>query len=148
MTVAKLNENSKVRVINNTKGSVSFKDFNDKKQLFPKPNSYKDIELVVLTNLYNDYANFIDGGYIIFEDLRVYGYLGVPEEIYSKIIPLDKIKEFLEKDAESIKLELSEMSQTMKENVAMVAKEQKIDSKKKVRAIKDATGFNVEDFEE
>lgn len=148
MAIAKLTESSKIKVINNTKGGLSFKDFNDKKHLFPRPNSYKELELRVLINLYNDYANFIEEGYIIFENLAVYEYLGVPEEVYGKIIPLDKIKEFLEKDAEIIKEELLSMSQTVKENVAMIAKETKIDSKKKIKAIKDATGFDVAEDED
>jgi hypothetical protein len=148
MAVAKLNEKSMIKIINNTIGGVSFRDFNDRKHLLPKPKSFKNVELGIIEAFYNDDANFLEQGYIVFEDVRVYDYLGIPEEIYKKILPLDSIEKFLEQDAEVIKEELADMPKAVKENVAMVAKGKKMDSRKKTKAIKDATGFDVEAEEE
>jgi hypothetical protein len=144
----KLTEKSTVRVINNTRGSLSFRDNNDKRHLFPKPQSFKDLELTIIKNLYNDYPIFVEQGLIVFSDKRVYDFLEIPEDIISGIILLDEIKAFLEKDAKELEEQLKNLPQAVKENVAMVAKELEIDSKKKTKAIKNATGFNVEKMEE
>lgn len=144
----KLTEKSTIRVINNTRGSLSFRDNNDKKHLFPKAQSFKDLELVVIKNLYNDYPSFIEQGLIVFSDKRVYEFLDISEDIINKIILLEDIKAFLEKDADELEEELKELPPAIKENIAMVAKDIDLDSKKKTKAIKKATGFNVEKIEE
>jgi hypothetical protein len=147
-STSKLTEKSTIRVINNTRGSLSFRDNNDKKHLFPKPQSFKDVELGIIKNQYNDYPVFIEQGLIVFADKKVYEFLEVSEDIINKIVLLEDIKNFLSKDADELEEELKDMPSAVKENIAMVAKDMDIDSKKKTKAIKKATGFNVEKMEE
>jgi hypothetical protein len=78
----------------------------------------------------------------------VYEFLEVSEDIINKIVLLEDIKNFLSKDADELEEELKDMPSAVKENIAMVAKDMDIDSKKKTKAIKKATGFNVEKMEE
>jgi flagellin-specific chaperone FliS len=144
MANTKLEGKSKIKAFNNTTGSVSFKGVDDKKYLLQQAGSYRLIELSIIEGLYNECSGFITKGYIYFEDKRVYDYLGIPEEVYSKIIPIKELDAFLEKSADEIKQELDGMSDVMKENVATVAKKKNVDSKSKVKAIKDATGFEVD----
>jgi hypothetical protein len=148
MAKGDLSRKSMVKVINNTVGSCSFKGMDDKKYLFPTPKSFRSISLDVIEELYYSSPNFILGGTIIFEDKKVYEFLGIEEGIYKKLLPNDEIKKFLEKDAEEIKKELEEMPQQIKENVAITAKDMKLDSRKKAKAIKEATGLDIEEDEE
>jgi hypothetical protein len=145
--MANLTSKSQVKVINNTKGSLSFIGIDGKKYLFVKENSYRMIDLPVVEGLYNEFERFITEGYVLLEK-QVYDHLGVPEEIYGKLISLMQIEELLEKDADEIANALDEVPDVIKENIAMVAKEKKIDSRKKAKVIKEATGFDIEDDEE
>jgi hypothetical protein len=143
-----LNRKSQVKVTNNTTGSLSFKGIDEKRYFFPKGGSYKLIDLGVIEGLYNECEKMIAGGYIIFDDIKVYDFLDVSEDIYKKLIPLDKIEEFLNKDEIELKEVLEEVPNNIKSNVATVAKQKGIDSRKKIKAIKDSTGFDVEPDDE
>jgi hypothetical protein len=144
MVNAKLNEGSKIKVFNNTTGSISFRGVDEKKYLFEQAGSYKMVALGIIEGLYNECSGFITKGYVYFDNSKVYEYLGIPEEIYSKIIPIKEIDALLEKNADELKEELDGMSDVIKENVATIAKKKGIDSKSKVKAIKEATGFEID----
>lgn len=149
MASAKLTENSKVRIINNTTGSLSFYDVDDRKHSFPRKNAFKDLELSKVEALYNASPNLIEHGHIIFKDKRVYDYIGVPEEIYSKLFSLEEIEKMLDEDTDiELKEKIADLPRSIKENVARVAKEKGVDSKKKVKVIKETTGFDVENHDE
>jgi hypothetical protein len=143
-----VNRKTKVKVINNTRGSMSFYGCDGRKYLFPKPNSYRTIDLEIIENLYNDYPRMITDGIMLFEDKNIYEYLNISEDEYKKLMPFEAIKDFLELDADTLEDKLKEMPKQMQENVAVTAKEMKIDSKKKNKAIKSATGFDVEEKED
>lgn len=146
--MAVLKANTMIKVINNTIGSLSFRGIDDKKYLFTKPNSYKLIPYSVIEGIYNDSENLISQGYILFDTKNVYEELGVPKEVYEKLYSMEQIKELLDNtDSDELTEELNEVSNVIKENVAIVAKDKKLDSKKKIKAIKEATGFDVEEQE-
>jgi hypothetical protein len=145
--MANLTSKSQIKVINNTKGSLSFIGIDGKKYLFVKENSYRMIDLPVVEGLYSEFENFVIKGFVLL-DKQVYEYLGIPEDIYGKLISLSEVEELLEKSAEEIAEKLDEVSDVIKENIAMVAKEKKLDSRKKTKVIKEATGFDIEEENE
>jgi hypothetical protein len=84
-------------------------------------------------------------GYIRFEDIEVYKYLEVPEEIYTKLFPDKEIEKLIEtKNADELEKEIEEMPRQMKENVAKKARDMKLDSTSKVKAITKSTGLDVD----
>jgi hypothetical protein len=145
----KLTETSKVKTINNTTGSISFIGVDDRKYLIMQPNGYKMIPLNVIEGLYNDYPKMIRDGYFVFDDKRVYEYLMIEPEVYEKLIINTDVEKFLdEKTPDEIKETLEQMPNPIKENVATIAKQKGIDSKRKAKAIKDATGFEINSQDE
>lgn len=140
----KLTEKSSIKVYNNTSGSLSFIGYDGKKVSFPKKDSMRKVSLDIIQALYNDCTSIIEDGCIVFGDKRVYEYLEVDESKVDKILTTENIEKFLEKDADEIEEELKEMPKQIKENVAKVAKEKNIDSTRTKRAIKKATGFDVD----
>lgn len=149
MATTKLTDKSIIRVVNNTTGSLSFYDNDEKKHSFPRKNSFKDMELSKIEGVYNSSPNLIEHGHIVFKDKRVYDYLGMPEEVYSKLLTLEDIEKILVEETDvKLKEIIEEVPKSVKENIAKVAKEKGIDSKKKVKAIKEVTGFDVGEDEE
>lgn len=142
--IGKDEEITKVRVVNNTRGSLGFTGNDGRRYNFPRPSAFKDIEYVVIEGLHSEYPSMIEDGSVVFANKEIYDRLFIDKEIVSKIIYFNDIKEFLEQDANKIEEQLSEMPMQIKENVASVAKEMKIDSKSKVKAIKNATGFEID----
>jgi hypothetical protein len=144
-----ISRKSQVKVMNNTTGSLSFYGIDGKKYLFEKAGSYKLIDFAVIEGLFNEHETFITRGYIFFEDTKVYDTLDIPEEVYSKIIPINEIKALLEEKSDAeLKEILSEAPDPIKENVATLAKKNGVDSRKKAKAIKEATGFDISEDEE
>jgi hypothetical protein len=138
-----LSADSKIKVINNTTGSLSFKGVDDRKYLFQKGGSYKLVPLSVIEGLYNECSTFITNAYIFIDDKEVYNYLGVSDEEYKKIIPLKEVEEILNKDNSELQEILENATDVVKENVAIIAKKKGIDSKSKTKVIKDTTGFDI-----
>lgn len=144
----KLDETVDYKAVNNTIGSLSFRDRDDRKVLFPKPNSSRDLSLKIIKGVYDDSETMITHGHIIFPDLRVYEYLGIPKEIYSKLITSEQVERLLEEaDPEEITETLKDAPLNIKEKVAITAKGVGIDSKKATKAIEKATGFKLEEEE-
>lgn len=143
--MTKLNDKSKIKTISNTHGSLgTYCNLTDKRYYFPKKDSYKTITLEELQSMYNDVPTLIDDAFVRFEDVEVYKYLEVPEEIYTKVLPDKKIEELINtKNAEELKEELNKMPRQMKENVAKKAREIKLDSVSKIEAINETTGIDV-----
>jgi hypothetical protein len=144
--MTKLNDKSKIKVISNTHGSLGTHcNLTDKRYYFPKKDSYKTVTLEELQSMYNDVPVLIDDGYIRFEDIEVYKYLEVPEEIYTKLFPDKEIEKLIEtKNADELEKEIEEMPRQMKENVAKKARDMKLDSTSKVKAITKSTGLDVD----
>lgn len=143
--MAKLNEKSKIKVISNTHGSLgTYCNLSDKRYYFPKKDSYKTILLEELQSIYNDKSAIIDDGFIRFEDVEVYKYLEVPEEIYSNLLP-DKDIEVLivENEAKVIEEKIKKVPKQVKENIAMKAREMELDSMSKINVITKETGIDV-----
>lgn len=145
----KLTSKSIVKIVNNTTGLLNFRDFEGRKHNFPRFESYKMMSMAQIEGLYGDSPSLIEGGYVIFPDVRVYQHLGMEEQDYSKLISKEQIEKLLEKSADEIVDALKDAPSNIKDNVATVAKRKKVDSKKKVKAIKEATGksIDVEDEE-
>lgn len=147
MANVKLSER-KFKVINNTVGSASFMGSDGKKYFFPRRDSFKTVQFDVIENLYNDYPNFITDGHIRFEEKEVYDLLDIQPEVYEKILPHDEIVKILVEGSESELIsKIENMPTPIKEKVALIAKGLKIDSKRKIKAIKDTTGFDIEELE-
>lgn len=146
--VVELDAEEDVKVVNNTIGSLSFRDTNDRKYLFPKTGSSKEIPLKIVKGVFDDSETLITHGHIIFPDVRVYEFLGVPEEVYSKLITKEQIEQLLEQKPEVIKEVLEDAPLNIKEKVAITAKEAGVDSRKVTKAIEEATGFKIEEQEE
>lgn len=144
----RLNSKTLIKVINNTTGLLSFMGIDGRKYSFNRAGAFRMVELGILEGLFNEHENFITHGYIYLADKRAYDYLGIPVEVYSKIKTLKELDEMLEKDADELKEELKELPNPMKENIAIIAKSKGIDSKKKIKAIKEVTGFDVEQDDE
>jgi hypothetical protein len=59
-------------------------------------------------------------------------------------MPIKEVADFIEDSTpDDIEKKLKEVPQTIRENVAKIAKDMNIDSDKKKKAIKKATGFDV-----
>lgn len=140
-----MKSNAKVKVINNTTGSIGFRDMNDKKYLFNTKNSFKNIDFEIIEGLYNEYPNYITKGYLLLSPITAYAELGIGEDEYKKFLSMKDIEKLLEEDADTIEQIVEELPAPIKENVAIIAKEKKIDSSKKRKAIKKTTGFDIGD---
>jgi len=145
MAKDKLNPKSKIKVISNTHGSLgTYCNLTDKRYYFPKKESYKTITLEELESMYNDKSVLIDDGFVRFEDIEVYKYLEVPEEIYTHLFPDEEIEELIAKnDAKVIKEKINKAPRQVKENFAIKAREMELDSMSKIKAITEETGLDV-----
>lgn len=147
-TTKEITNETIVKVINNSDGSLSFRDMHERKHLFARQGAFKNIEFELIEALFYESPAMIEQGHIIFEDKSVYERLGIGEEIYSKLLPVKELEKILSKDADEIKEIIEDAPAPIKENLARVAKNKKIDSNKKIKAIKEATGFDVKDYNE
>jgi hypothetical protein len=143
----KLTDKSIVKVVNNTIGSLSFRDADNRKHSFAKTGSSKEMDMKIVKGVYDDYETLITDGHIIFPDIRVYDFLGIPEEVYSKLITKEQIEVLLESEPETIKETLEDAPLNIKEKVAITAKQKGVDSRKVSKAIEEATGFKIEEQE-
>lgn len=150
MANRKITEKTKVKIMNNTVGSASFRDMNGKKILFPKRGSTKTLSYGDIEQLYSEAYKMIEHGVLLPLQTDVIKKLEDDYGIdYSKIIKFDEIDKFLEeKEAKDIENFLSSAPESVKMNVAARAKETRLDSKSKSKAIKKSTGLDVDNVDE
>lgn len=134
----------KVKVTNNTTGSLGFRSLDDKQYTFRTKGAYRNIDFYIVEGLYNEHPAYITDGYVLLSPSSVYAELGIEEELVKKLLNIQEIEKMLDnEDAETIEQVVESLPTPIKENVATVAKEKKIDSAKKQKAIKKTTGFDI-----
>ena len=148
MANTKLTPKSMVKIVNNCQGGCSFRDINGKKQLFIKKDAFKNLEMSIVEGLFNECEAMITLGKLVFPDKRVYEYLGVDEEVYSKFLTTKDIDELLDSgNAEKIGEALEEAPLNIKENVVASARKKGVDSKRVTKVIEEKTGFSLDEEE-
>lgn len=143
MANRKLTSETKIKIISNVRGSTSFRDMDDRLMLFPKMGSFKMLPLTTIESVYNDCPQYITNGNILL-DKDVYEYLDIDKEIYGKILNESELTELLDGTAEDIEEKMTDAPSNVKENLARIAKEKGIDSKKKINTIKKTTNFEID----
>lgn len=136
---------NKIKIINNTTGSLSFRGIDDRNYLFNVKGAYKLVDFSIIEGLYNECANFIEDGYVLLSPTKVYEELGVAKDTLEKLLSFSDITALLNEDSEKIEEIVKDLPKPIKENVAKTAKEMKIDSKSKSKAIKEATGYDIDE---
>lgn len=135
----------KVKVINNTTGSISFRGIDDKKYFFNVKGAYKMVDFAIIEGLYNESANFIMDGYVLLSPSNIYEDLGIGKDVVERLLSFSDISALLNEDSAKIEEVVKDLPNPIKENVAKMAKDMKIDSKSKSKAIKEATGFDIDE---
>lgn len=141
--MAEIKETTKVMIENNVSWEISFFGESGKRIHLPKRGSKKNVTVADLVILDSDATSMLNEGVIYIEDKDVREHFGLD---YDGIIHYSEIGKILDtKSANEIKEVVKKAPDAIKEEVANVAKEKKIDSKKKTKAVEEATGKKVDE---
>lgn len=141
----------KFKIKNNSLCNLTIVDPSNQDMLYSFPNTaiIKEFEIEKLMEFYGSYPRLFEEGYVIPINKEVYTLLGIDESVVEKIKTVDEIKQVLvngnEEEVENV---LDEAPSNIKENIVEVAKNEKIDSRKKAKVIKDKTGVDITNIEE
>lgn len=143
MANRKLTDSTIVEVFNNTTGTVGFRTEGKGKRLWDKPDSVKSVTLGELKELINSAG----GEKLLLECLLIKD-IAVREELNLPIDPehlLDgtDVQKLLKDDTEKLEEILENTNDGIKEKIASVAIEQKINDTDKMELIQEHTGIDV-----